>query len=1218
MPRQVKIGFDKVPSPPVKVYQQLVDTKGTPLQDAAGNPLVTEEASSIAAFNFASNSLSNIVSNKNPEDAIPVVEQFANESEVSSTLLGVNRAEEQLSLFADVSTYGYDDMNWNYYTVGEGKFPTQWYTRAHPVYGNRGFAEFHEATDEQALYLKSFPTQYRWPDHPQSSTEIISPTSNFGKYIRFIALGRWLYEVWKDVDSSFAEANFLPHCLQIVNSEREEIQITINSWRPDAPGGFFDEVDFHNVLYASDTNSSSQVAMDEIEKWTGFYYKIQNDIDQYPKYTIQTGFDKFTTFPFKTQTLTANPIPAVGQYQQISAYCSPEITRPGGDDENTSIGVLESRKSFRYQPGRVSGFTFGLRLRNNPASLADKIEWGCANDTDQYMFQVEGTKLNIVRRSTAAIPIDVLEDPNGMDLIPGTDFQPQTKEVPPSRDGSKPMYTLKIPRDKWNGDPLDGTGPSGHILKPETVTMYKIEYSWYGAIGAKFYAYVPIGSGEARWVLMHTLIIENKLPKPVLQNADFKFRYVLYNNQTSNLLQPTFIYKYGSSYYIDGGDEGTTSLTSVTSDTKTFTNPAIRGSVVALHPKKLIQSTALFDPDDVNEGIVNNKKIYPLTLSAFSTKPVRIDVLKVNVTPDGQHGTKSVSLSAGQRFEKNITFDVLSLNQISLKNTTADTFSPFDKNAKVIREGFYNIYLNPDVDSQTSETSANLASILRRNDYELRSIDIGERIEDTTQSSGIYDMHPTDTGLTRQGFTARVSGYRSVVASTTPINQNKFKIHFLNPNARLVDGSNKFFADFAIGVIGDEPNIVTENVDVDGTPTPVGALRFGSYDNFKVYPTDPTTFAEGETIHNIPGFDVHDHLHVEWANKSQDRDVQKDVDFTESDPGDGTRFEQDYRISSTDRPFNGTSGSAGVVEGVVSAIDYAIDSIDTVGVEAGSDFRVVFTSSNAGAYPPISDRTLNVAELGFAGNATGYVFTSIPIAVQVGDDTKFIAFISKTGGGATLDDFLINPSNPSNPATYDDQYHATSIQAKTITLKSANILSAIDPSKDFEVTEIYRFNIQPLYLFIAMKSNARINNIIVEEFTATTASSHVPNFIGTTDDGLFNVTGNETSNISIQKDSLTSHVFSPSNFINTNDLTSVKYDTSTGNPISDGLTLYSFYVGENEAVKFGLENIFGADREFLTPGLYNNKAIYFKAVPVASTGPNSTADVQMTVTSREQ
>ena len=145
-----------------------------------------------------------------------------------------------------------------------------------------------------------------------------------------------------------------------------------------------------------------------------------------------------------------------------------------------------------------------------------------------------------------------------------------------------------------------------------------------------------------------------------------------------------------------------------------------------------------------------------------------------------------------------------------------------------------------------------------------------------------------------------------------------------------------------------------------------------------------------------------------------------------------------------------------------------------------------------------------------------------------------------------------------------------------------------------------------------MKSNARINNIIVEEITSTERTSHVPNFIGVTGDTGFT----DTSNISIVKDSLVSPTLSPSNFIPQPGLSGVKFDVNTSNPIADQRdVLYSFYVGQNEAVKFGLSNIFEIDRAYLTSGLFNNEALYFNAVPVED---NTSADVQMTLTVKEQ
>ena len=57
--------------------------------------------------------------------------------------------------------------------------------------------------------------------------------------------------------------------------------------------------------------------------------------------------------------------------------------------------------------------------------------------------------------------------------------------------------------------------------------MYKIEFGWYGAIGLRFYAYVPIENGEARWIVVHTFVIENKLDVPSMADPFFKFKYQL-------------------------------------------------------------------------------------------------------------------------------------------------------------------------------------------------------------------------------------------------------------------------------------------------------------------------------------------------------------------------------------------------------------------------------------------------------------------------------------------------------------------------------------------------------------------------------------------------------------------------------------------------------------------------------------------------------------------
>ena len=167
------------------------------------------------------------------------------------------------------------------------------------------------------------------------------------------------------------------------------------------------------------------------------------------------------------------------------------------------------------------------------------------------------------------------------------------------------VYEYKIPRSRFSFDSLDGkTGsaivysdivkdggstkyPGQSVIGSTTtrdslwdidfskVIMKKIEFSWYGAVGALFLAYVPVGNGEARWVRIHHLRASNQLKVASLGNATLPLTYTVFGGGTpkqfgNSAYRTTgysggkslseFVTKYGSSYYIDGGDRGTVRL----------------------------------------------------------------------------------------------------------------------------------------------------------------------------------------------------------------------------------------------------------------------------------------------------------------------------------------------------------------------------------------------------------------------------------------------------------------------------------------------------------------------------------------------------------------------------------------------------------------------------------------------------------------------------------
>jgi hypothetical protein len=140
--------------------------------------------------------------------------------------------------------------------------------------------------------------------------------------------------------------------------------------------------------------------------------------------------------------------------------------------------------------------------------------------------------------------------------------------------------------------------------------MYKIEFGWYGAIGLRMYAYIPVEAGRARWVVVHTFVIENKLDVPSMGDPFFRFKYEVRigDGQAPDLESPQLLYKYGTSMYIDGGDEGTVNVYSETSDSKALAATGSYTTLMGIYPKTNIVSGG-------GDAIPNKKIIIPKQIS---------------------------------------------------------------------------------------------------------------------------------------------------------------------------------------------------------------------------------------------------------------------------------------------------------------------------------------------------------------------------------------------------------------------------------------------------------------------------------------------------------------------------------------------------------------------------------------------------------------------------
>ena len=236
------------------------------------------------------------------------------------------------------------------------------------------------------------------------------------------------------------------------------------------------------------------------------------------------------------------------------------------------------------------------------------------------------------------------------------------------------VYEYRIPRSRFSGDRLDNLTDdllysdvvsdkrAGEFVIDEDtneivedtsiwdldftkVTMYKIEFSWYGAVGALFLAYVPVSNGEARWVRVHHLRASNQLKVSSLGNATLPITYLVYGggnqnrNGVANNLRPqsTFSYgsgsehivKYGASYYIDGGDRGTVKLFSYS----TPTNIEVYGSKRTVTVGGGTTQVSLTNATDALDPYIAAGETAGLTSTSFyvGSKVITTDPLDQNI-----------------------------------------------------------------------------------------------------------------------------------------------------------------------------------------------------------------------------------------------------------------------------------------------------------------------------------------------------------------------------------------------------------------------------------------------------------------------------------------------------------------------------------------------------------------------------------------------------------
>lgn len=342
-----------------------------------------------------------------------------------------------------------------------------------------------------------------------------------------------------------------------------------------------------------------------------------------------------------------------GRIQFDSAKSSAKLSLNNADVVR-GYASLQTKINFPYQPGRSMDCSFGVQCSRGVNNQNVVIEFGAFDNFDGYGFRIlyenNKNKMFAFRRTSSGEAIGLLKRDdipylaNHSELMDANAYEQIVEISNSSKDG----YTINT-----NGNRLDGslngavdvngnTTSCGHTLSLHNgdaptamnLTMFRIRYSWYGASGADFWAYVPINKppkpNQPRWVRMWSFPIGDTLQFPSLKNPDKPLTFRIYRrgNLSGSGSLPSldaFLSTFGTSFSIDAGDPTPMEIYSAASQVVTVT--ATPTPVLAIQIKaSILSGTSTISGNSVSTP--NQLRAYPLQLSISSSGQVAFSLIK--------------------------------------------------------------------------------------------------------------------------------------------------------------------------------------------------------------------------------------------------------------------------------------------------------------------------------------------------------------------------------------------------------------------------------------------------------------------------------------------------------------------------------------------------------------------------------------------------------------
>ena len=263
---------------------------------------------------------------------------------------------------------------------------------------------------------------------------------------------------------------------------------------------------------------------------------------------------------------------------------------------------LSTRKRFRYQTGRVMRMSVCVQMSQAALPACEKL-WGIGDSQDGFFFQIlaggDGDHFRLVHRRSS---------------------------------GDGLLKEIIVPRSEFNHDTMDGDGPSNATIDFTKNCMYLVEWGWYGASSARFYAFVvddqttlPASVKKVprgRWVLMHELLIPDSLNAPSLGTPVLPFTIEISNS--GYLVEPQFVMKYGLSVQVDGGESEKADVYGADLSNGRDIGPVLGG----IAPSHFFPLFAIRAKNFASNNILNTLQGLPKTLEMFANYGAELTVLR--------------------------------------------------------------------------------------------------------------------------------------------------------------------------------------------------------------------------------------------------------------------------------------------------------------------------------------------------------------------------------------------------------------------------------------------------------------------------------------------------------------------------------------------------------------------------------------------------------------